>query len=282
MRKLKHSKYRNTGLIFELLSRKLVQETLSGTQLKALRIITKHFSPSTPLAQELKLYSALVESRIDSQLVEKVVETVEKVYDKLDHKFLDEARYRLVRDIKNSYGLDEFFAARTANYTKLAAAYKFLTYRPEDNPLQYVENRVALVEMISREETEKSSQSLTEWQQQDPEIRKLGFSLAIKNFNLKYKDLLPKQKELLKEYIMQDPASDRLKAYVNKLVDEAVGDIRAKLPLISDVTLKVKLTEGISLVESVKETPVLRDNHLNAVLKLCQLQDNVSHIIKGQ
>lgn len=280
MKKLKHSKYRNTGLIFELLSRKLVQETLANSQLKALKIITKHFGDSKPLAQELKLYTALTENSINSQLVEKVVDTVEKVHEKLDLELLEIARYNLVRDVKSAYGLDEFFNCRTTNYTKLASVYKFLYYKPADNPVEYVENRASLMEMASVEDRSSTSESIKQWQAQDPAIRKLGFQLAVDHFNTKYAAFLPKQKELLREYIMRDPASADLKQYVNDLIVEVVSDINKKVPSIKDVALKVKLTEGISLVSDIKNAPVIKDNHFNAVLKLCQLQENINFLTK--
>lgn len=280
MKKLKHSKYRNTGLIFELLSRKLVQETLANTQLKALRLITKYFSHSKPLAQELKLYSCLTEGKLDAQLVERIVDTVEKINEKLDNKLLEAARFSLVRDIKNNYGLDDFFNSRTDNYPKLAAVYKFLNYKPIDNPIEYVENRNSLVEMVVKGDKSELSESLQKWQSQDPDIRKLGFSLAVENFNNKYKNFLPKQKELLKEYIMRDAASESLKTFVVNLITETVKDINSKLSLISDTALKVKITESLPLLNEVKKIPVLKDNHVNAVLKLCQLQFNVNQIAK--
>ena len=37
--KLKHSKYRNTGILFELLTRQLTSETISGTKTKAIFIM---------------------------------------------------------------------------------------------------------------------------------------------------------------------------------------------------------------------------------------------------
>lgn len=280
MKKLKHSKYRNTGLIFELLSRKLVQETLANSQLKALKLITRYFGNQKPLAQELKLYTALTENKLDVQLVERVVDTVERVNEKLDNELLEIARYGLVRDIKNCYGLDEFFNSRTTNYTKLATAYKFLRYSAADNPVEYVENRIALVEMATKEENTTTQDVVKHWQSQEPAIRKLGFSLAVDSFNSKYKDLLPKQRDLLKEYIMKDPASDNLKLYVSNLITEAISDITKRISKISDPALKVKVSEGLALLAEIKKVPVLKDNHLNAVLKLCQLEYNVKLITK--
>lgn len=278
MKKLKHSKYRNTGLIFELLSRKLVQETLANSPLKALKIITKHFGETKPLAQELRLYTALTENCIDNQLVEKVIDTVERVHEKLDGELLEAARYNLVRDIRSVYGLDEFFNSRTTNYTRLAAAYKFLHYRPEDNPVTYVENRNTLLEMMSKVETTSTAESVRQWQSQDPAIRKLGFSLAVEHFNEKYKTFLPRQRALLKEYIMRDPSSEQLKTYIGEQVTEMVADIQTKLKFVKDLALKVKLTEGIALVSDIRKASTIKDNQFNAVLKLCQLQENVKFL----
>lgn len=279
MKKLKHSKYKNTGLIFELLSRKLVQETLANADLKALRLITKHFTAQKPLAQELKLYTALTEDTIGPKLVEKLVETVEKVYSKFDHKLLEIARYNLVRDLKNAYGLDEFFSTRTENYTKYAAVYKFLTYKPEDNAVQYVQNKEALLEMITNDVANASNSSLRKFQAEDPKVRKIGFNIAVEHFNTKYKDLLPEQKELLKQYIIKDGSNENFKQHVFELAESLISDLSAKVPLIEDTALRIKVHESIPLIKSIQEAPILKEDQLNAILKLCELRNRLTKIL---
>ena len=57
--KIKHSKYRNTGILFELLTRQLTSDTIAGVQSKALFILKKYFNSKTELLKEYKIYHTL-------------------------------------------------------------------------------------------------------------------------------------------------------------------------------------------------------------------------------
>ena len=57
--KLKHSKYKNTGILFELLTRQLTAETISGNTTKSLNFLQKHFNSKTELLKEYKIYHTL-------------------------------------------------------------------------------------------------------------------------------------------------------------------------------------------------------------------------------
>ena len=66
MSRIKHSKVKNTGLIFELLVRQVAADTMNGTRSKALQIIKKNFNNNTELNKELKLYRAVHEEKFNS------------------------------------------------------------------------------------------------------------------------------------------------------------------------------------------------------------------------
>jgi len=71
MTKLKHSKYKNTGILFELLVRKLTSETLSSDKSVTIDIIKKYFGKNTELAKELQLYNSLLKEQSNpKQLLE--------------------------------------------------------------------------------------------------------------------------------------------------------------------------------------------------------------------
>ena len=54
MSKLKNSKYKNTGILFEMLVRKLTSETLSSNKSVTIDIIKKYFGRNTELSKELQ------------------------------------------------------------------------------------------------------------------------------------------------------------------------------------------------------------------------------------
>ena len=49
MSTVKHSKYKNTGILFELLVRQVASDTLSSENSEAVRIIKEYFSNKTQL-----------------------------------------------------------------------------------------------------------------------------------------------------------------------------------------------------------------------------------------
>ena len=59
---IKHSKFKNTGILFEVLVRKITADTLSGIDSAAINILKKHFV-NTELGKEFKLYEAVFKSK---------------------------------------------------------------------------------------------------------------------------------------------------------------------------------------------------------------------------
>ena len=121
--KIKHNKYKNTGILFELLVRKITADTLSSGNSKAASLVKKYFT-KTSLADENKLYQtvnnsiALSESKADS-----VLSTVLDLSKKLDRDKLAKEKYNLIKEIKNSFDLNDFFQAKIKNYKLLASTY---------------------------------------------------------------------------------------------------------------------------------------------------------------
>ena len=59
---IKHSKFRNTGILFEVVVRKITSETLSGKDSPAINILKSHFV-NTELGKEYKLYETIFNSK---------------------------------------------------------------------------------------------------------------------------------------------------------------------------------------------------------------------------
>jgi predicted transposase/invertase (TIGR01784 family) len=85
MKKLKHSKYKNTGILFEMLVRKLTAETLSSDKSVTVDIIKKYFGKNTELSKELQLYNSLLKERFKTEArAYEYIRTVKSAYDKLN------------------------------------------------------------------------------------------------------------------------------------------------------------------------------------------------------
>ena len=100
--KIKHSKYRNTGLIFELLVKHVASDTLNNRDSAAISIIKKHFASKSTLAKEYKLYEFISKNRNVSQSkAEAIVSTITEISRKLDQKVLKNQKYELISEIKD-------------------------------------------------------------------------------------------------------------------------------------------------------------------------------------
>ena len=67
MKNLKHSKYKNTAILFEMLVRKLTSETLTSDKTVTVEIIKKYFGKNTVLSKELQLYNSLIKESFKSE-----------------------------------------------------------------------------------------------------------------------------------------------------------------------------------------------------------------------
>ena len=82
--KIKHNKYKNTGILFELLVRKITADTLSSGNSKAASLVKKYFTKSE-LFNENKLYQIINNSiSLSEGKAETVLSTVLELSRKLD------------------------------------------------------------------------------------------------------------------------------------------------------------------------------------------------------
>ena len=131
--KIKHSKYRNTGLIFELLVKQIASDTLNNRDSAAVSIIKKHFTGKTTLVREFKLYEFILKNRQVSQIkAETILSTITEISRKLDQPALKKQKYNLISDIKETYNIEEFFAIQTPEYKALASLYCLLEAQNND------------------------------------------------------------------------------------------------------------------------------------------------------
>ena len=92
--KVKHSKYKNTGILFELLTRQLTAETISGNSNKSINFLKKHFSSKTELFKEYQIYHTLLNQKYkkDSQAT-MLIEELVKAHKTLNKGYLRKEKY---------------------------------------------------------------------------------------------------------------------------------------------------------------------------------------------
>ena len=122
--KIKHSKYKNTGILFELLTRQITSDTISDGGNKALSILKKYFNSKSELLKEYKIYNALsTKSYPDENKATILVNTLIEAHTKLNRSQLRREKYNLIKELKSTYDLNDFFKAQITNYKTMASIY---------------------------------------------------------------------------------------------------------------------------------------------------------------
>ena len=109
---IKHSKYKNTGILFELLVRQVTADTLNEGNSPALSIIQKYFVKSE-LSKEYRLYEVLNKNTsLTEGKATMTLQTLLQNSKKLNRSVLRREKYNLINEIKNHYDLQSFFRTK--------------------------------------------------------------------------------------------------------------------------------------------------------------------------
>ena len=263
--KVKHSKYKNTGILFELLTRQLTSDTITGNQSKSLSFLKKHFNSKTELLKEYKIYHTLATQKYnkDSQAT-MLIEELMKVHGKLNKSQLRREKYNLIKEIKDSYNVNDFFKAKITDYKVMASIYNLLENR-NATPLSIVDSKVTILEHITIKIIKgKKDVVLENFNKQDKDVRLLTYKVLLEKFNNKYSGLEDNQKTLLKEYVNSVSNSPALKSYLNQEIKEVKKDLGKYSQKVEDKAIAIKLNETKSMIKPLcKKSSVNDDNVIN-------------------
>jgi hypothetical protein len=279
MKKLKHSKYKNTGIIFEILSRYIVSEALNKKKPMSLSIVKKYFAEGTELYKELMYYQTLQEVNEKLKSPDKLIDVVVDTYaKKINRDKLNTEKYRLIGEIKRQHNVDTFFNSRVSNYKLLASIYKIFEYSVSDNPGEHVNCRDVISEHITGVNQNESilTEVQTIWKNQNPDIKKLAFKIIVDKFNEKYNGLGDKQKVMLKKFINEDINTDNFRNYVYTEADAIRTKLKRAIPKIKSEVTRIKLDEAIKLIDNIISAKTIDNNHLSAMLKYYELVTELS------
>jgi hypothetical protein len=275
MHKAKHSKFRNTGILFELLTRQVTSDILSGKDESfAKNILFKYFSESKELGKELQLYNFLVnEVAKDETQAEKYIEIVLKQRDKLNQKSLTSEKYNLIKEIKDVYPINDLFKSSIKNYKVLASIYKIFENHGDKNSKfdvkEIVTSRTSIVENlcgIKKVNKETDDEMINVYKQQNEEVRLLSYKILVESLNEKYKDLDLSQKNLLKEYINSISNTNSLKTLIDSEVTNVKKQLAELTNKISDDVIKIKINETVKQLDNVKKFNLVKDNQVMVLL----------------
>ena len=275
--KIKHSKYKNTGILFELLVRQITADTLKGSDSPAIDILKEYFV-KTELGREYKLYESVLKSQtINESKANIVISTILESSQKYNKSSLTKQKYNLINEIKKHYDLNVFFGSKVKNYKELAALYTLIEgYSSKEitNTTQLVNSKITLLEHLTKQIV--SSQNikediLEEFSTYDKDVRTLTYKIILEKFNSKYQNLSQEQKQILKEFINSVDSTPELRGFYNKKIQELKTTLNKEVEKIQDKATQIKIQEVVKYLVELDKTAKVNNDNLVDLLQYCEL-----------
>jgi hypothetical protein len=280
--KIKHSKYKNTGLLFELLVRQITADTLGGGDSPSLNILKTSFA-KTELGKEYKLYETLFKTKnLADSKAEVTLNTVLEATRKLNRSALRREKYNLINEIRKHYNINEFFRHQVPNYKGYAAFYKLIEIYNSDKlseTEEIINNKVTILECLTERPVseKKVKQDLVEeFSKYDKDLRVLTYKVMLEKFNGKYANLNTGQKEVLKEFINSIDNTPRLKEIYNTKINEIKKVLKLQARKVKDEATKIKLLEVVKLLKEIDKGSRINNDDLINLLQYYQLTEELA------
>jgi hypothetical protein len=275
MYKAKHSKFRNTGLLFELLTRQVTADILAGKDESAAKnLLFKYFSPNTELGREWQLYNFLVNEKAkDETLAEKYITITLKQREKLDNKKLTEQKYNLIKEINDVYSAETLLKSSLKNYRLFASVYKLfedhINNKIKFDIQEVIQARNCISENlcgIKKKAPEAEEDVIKVYKQQSEDIRMLSYKIMVDSLNEKYQGLDQNQKRLLREFINNITNTNSLNVLINEEVETVKKELTELSSQVDSDVIKIKITETVKQLDKVKPSKSVKDNQVMVLL----------------
>ena len=277
MMNIKHSKFKNSGILFELLVRQITSDTLDGKDSKA-RDILQQFFVKTELGREYKLYETLSKkANLTEAKANIILNSLIESSKNLNRGVLRRQKYNLIKEISLSYDINKFFKHKLPNYKSQAALYTLIEINSNSkfNNLELeIDNKFTIIEFISKKHNivnPSKPNVLEEYKGYDTDLKTLTYNILLKKFNEKYINLNEDQKIVLKELVTSIDNTPRLKEFYNTKVDEIKTTLTELNTKVTNKTIQIKINEVIKILPLMGKTSKINDEDLINLLQYYDL-----------
>lgn len=292
-KKLRHSKFRNTGILFELLTKQITADILAGKEnSEAKNLLFKYFKENTELGKEWRLYNFLLNEKVkDESHAERFLSIIIEQRKKLHNNKLAEEKYNLIKEIKELYPIDQFLKASIKNYKILASTYKIFEDTSSKNAKfdvkEVFQAKNCIIENIAdsnKRSINESEELIKFYQQQSEDIRLLSYKLLVEGLNKKYSVLDDDQKSILREYINNVSNTNSLGDYVSNKIDEVKQKlINVSSKILDSEVIKIKINEVTKQLDKIRPTnSIVKDNQIMSLLLSYELLKEVTKQLKKE
>ena len=293
---IKHNKIKNTGILFELLVRRIAADVLDGkSDSFAVALVKEHFHSKTELGKELQLYRSFFNAgKLSENKAFHMLDLVLERRKVLNEKLLNAQKFLLIKEIKQHCDLQQFMAGRVPSYKVYASIYKlFEASTKVENDLSHfiqldeiASSRFLVVEHLQGKLTEEKiikENNYTEvLRNQDEEIRHLSYKFLLERFNEKYSNFTDKQKQLLREYINNGTDIDKFKTFVSTEAKTLSSAIKKNINKIKNEVTQIKLNEVVTQLDTIQKKNLVKENHITALLIAYQIAEDLKTIEKSK
>ena len=281
MSKFKHSKLRNTGLLFEFLLRQVTVDVLNKKkESPALKIIKSQFNEHTEMGKELALYNMLVTKKFKSdKKADFFLSEVIRQRGKLNNTSLRREKYNVIASIKEHYSVNQLFSSKVPNYKVFASIYKLFEGISELDADEKTESYFIIIENVTTLKSKKESSYIPE-DFKDKDLRILSYKTLLEKFNKKYTNLSDEQKKVLKEYISNISNTNNFSVFVERQIPKLKTKLNDKVKKVKDKVLRIKLKEAINCVDKfcLNESKQTDDNSVVQLLRYYELDKELNKV----
>ena len=276
MRKVKHNKIRNTGLLFEFLLRQITSDVLNKDNGQAVKIVKEKFNENTELGKELALYNVLITKKFKSDTkADYFINEVMKARNDLNNSVLRRERYNLIKEIQSNYNLQKFMSSKVPNYKTYASIYTLFEFNKSLSPDQKTESFFNIVEHVTTDEKSIKLSETVRTLPDDEDLRILTYKTLLEKFNQKYTKLSGSQKNLLREYINNISNTNSLKDTLKEIVRGLKEDLKQHSKNLKDEVVKIKMTEALKSINKFcglnDKSDVVKDSYVVQTMRYLEL-----------